>query len=365
MDGIKEGLKLKFEDTNIALLGTIFEKKLRLERAEAEPEWKKIKKEPGLMIWRIEKFNVVPWPKEQYGTFYQGDSYIILNITQPTDHLEFRAHMWVGKESTCDETGTAAYKIVELDDYFDRKVTLIYEAQDYESKLFLSYFKTIIILEGGIDTGFKPVQPDEYRTRLLHVRGIGSCVHSSEVPLSVNSLNNEDVFIIDDGLTIYNWRGEKSTGFEKFHGMTICEKLRKDRFGKPTIISIEQGEKNEQLKKFFEDLSSEKLGEKKGVPSDMIIGCHKKMMRLSDANGVLEMKEVPYDKSQLKSDDTFLIDRGDNIFVWVGKNASNNEKRYGFVFAKKYQDLEKRNTHLPIIALEEGQLKEEIEMCFK
>jgi hypothetical protein len=31
----------------------------------------------GLWIWRIEKFNVVPWPKEKYGHFYSG-LYIVI-----------------------------------------------------------------------------------------------------------------------------------------------------------------------------------------------------------------------------------------------------------------------------------------------
>ena len=97
----------------------------------------------------------------------------------------------------------------------------------------------------------------------------------------------------------------------------------------------------------------------------MKMGCHKKMMKLSDEGGKLEMTEVPYGKDQLKSDDTFLIDRGDNIYVWVGKGASNDEKRFGFIFAKKYQDVEKRTKNLPIITLEEGQMQPEIDMCFK
>ena len=58
-------------------------------------------------------------------------------------------------------------------------------------------------------------------------------------------------------------------------------------------------------------------------------------------------------------------DRGDNTYVWVGKKASYDEKRFGFVFAKKYQSAEKRNPNLPVILLEEGQMQSEIDMCFK
>tara|TARA_R110002050_G_scaffold10783_2_gene36570 strand:+ start:69 stop:260 length:192 start_codon:yes stop_codon:yes gene_type:complete len=31
-----------------------------------------------VQIWRVEKFEVKEWPEEEYGRFYEGDSYIIL-----------------------------------------------------------------------------------------------------------------------------------------------------------------------------------------------------------------------------------------------------------------------------------------------
>ena len=64
---------------------------------------------------------------------------------------------------------TAAYKIVELDDVFDRKIVLFREAQGYESDTFLEYFKTIRNMEGGIELGFKKVPVECYKHRLLHV----------------------------------------------------------------------------------------------------------------------------------------------------------------------------------------------------
>jgi len=60
---------------------------------------------------------VVAWPLEEYGKFYNGDSYIILNTykTPPSDELLYDVHFWIGQYSTQDEYGTAAYKTVELD----------------------------------------------------------------------------------------------------------------------------------------------------------------------------------------------------------------------------------------------------------
>lgn len=97
--------EIKFEDTNIALIGSDLDKELRKKKANAEPEWQKIPKEPCLLVWRIEKFEIKPWPKNQYGQFYTGDSYIVLSIKKEGDALEYTAFMWIGVASTQDERG--------------------------------------------------------------------------------------------------------------------------------------------------------------------------------------------------------------------------------------------------------------------
>ena len=57
------------------------------------------------------------WPKDEYGKFYNGDSYIILNTykDEDSDALLYDVHFWIGQYSSQDEYGTAAYKTVELD----------------------------------------------------------------------------------------------------------------------------------------------------------------------------------------------------------------------------------------------------------
>ena len=107
---------VKFEDSNMFNFGTEIETQVKKHSAEGEQEWKEITEEAGLLIWRIEKFQVKKWPKADYGKFYDGDTYIVLNTTKDeNDKLEREAHMWVGNHTTADESGTAAYKIVEFE----------------------------------------------------------------------------------------------------------------------------------------------------------------------------------------------------------------------------------------------------------
>jgi len=88
------------EDSNIALLGsdvsyiiclalnfgnfinlsTQLEKHVREHGGDKEPAWQSAGQKEGLQIWRIEKFLVKLWPAESFGTFYDGDSYIVLYV---------------------------------------------------------------------------------------------------------------------------------------------------------------------------------------------------------------------------------------------------------------------------------------------
>ena len=46
----------------------------------ARSQWQDIDpQKTGLHVWRIEKFKVVAWPRQKYGKFFNGDSYIVLH----------------------------------------------------------------------------------------------------------------------------------------------------------------------------------------------------------------------------------------------------------------------------------------------
>lgn len=361
----------KFEDSNMALFGTEVEKNLKYKNAENEPQWHTIPKEPCLMIWRIEKFEVVPWPKEQYGSFYQGDTYIVLSISKDGDTLDYTAFMWVGKESTQDETGTGAYKIVELDDFFHGAVELVYEAQGDETEEFVDLFDDIIIMEGGCPSGFKKVEKITYPVRLLVVtKNEKKKTISYEAPLVLSSLTKEDAFILDTGMELYCWRGENAGGFKKFDAASICNKIKSSRGGHPTIKIFEEGDTGTKalMDKYLED-------DLKGGKPNVVLRSRrrqkkkeeeypKKMFRLCDESGELKMTEVKYGKENLDSKDTFLIDNGRYIFIWNGKEASLNEKRSGLNYAKKYQETCGRKINNAIVNAKEGSKKFPIEKIF-
>jgi len=162
-------------DSNIANLGSDLDKKIRQAAAQTEDAWKGAGKKLGLEIWRIEKFHVKTIAKETFGQFYSGDSYILLHTYKKrpdSDALAWDVHFWLGKFTTQDEAGTAAYKTVELDDLLGGAPVQHREVQGHESELFMGYFKNqkleLWMVELILDSStlnLKNTKPDYYTSR--------------------------------------------------------------------------------------------------------------------------------------------------------------------------------------------------------
>lgn len=113
---------------------------------------------------------------------------------------------------------------MELDTLLGDQPVQHREVEGHESPLFLSYFKEaggIRILEGGVDSGFNQIKPEEYGTRLLWVKGRKN-VRVVQVPMHTSSLNSGDVFILDEGLTLTQWNGKDSGKDERMKVRWVC-----------------------------------------------------------------------------------------------------------------------------------------------
>merc|ERR1712188_16650 len=312
-----------WKDSNMALFGSDTEKSVKKESAEAEPAWAVAGKEPGLQIWRIVKFQVTEWEKEQYGEFYEGDSYIILNTWTEEDceGLKYDVHFWIGKYSTQDEYGTAAYKTVELDTYLGDAPIQHREVQGHESTLFKSYFESISLLKGGADSGFRRVVPEAYEPRLFHVQRQKDRKKTVvQVDLLRGNLKSEDAFVIDNGLHVYQWNGSKCSADEKFKAAAVVSDIASKRAGCKTHKLEERATKDDHpammLLKAGETEAKEEI---KGT---------KEMFRVSDEDGSLDLDPVDgYGRDRLESKDVFFVNSGEHVYCWIGKEASVDERK--------------------------------------
>ncbi|KAJ6611421.1 hypothetical protein B0H10DRAFT_1809513 [Mycena sp. CBHHK59/15] len=337
------------KDSNIALLGSDLEKHVREEAGDKEMAWMNAGTAVGIQTWRIEKFTVVEWPKDRIGSFYDGDSYIVLNTYKKTPDakaLSYDLHFWLGENTTQDEAGTAAYKTVELDDHLHGIPVQYREVQGFESTRFLSYFPHFVCLRGGVATGFHrvtaPPPLDLHKLYLIKLFKAGnkSSLVVREVAAVASSIVEGDVYILDNGTHVWQFNTKTSAGKEKFKAAEFAQSLVSTRQGHCDIKVYDEGESGagKFLAEFGEDTQVSPPHPSAGVAAD----ASPNLFRLSDASGSVTFEAVETaSRTSLSSADAFLLDHSYDhahpaIYVWLGKDASLAEQRLAPQYAQKY-----------------------------
>jgi len=351
----------KVEDSNLALFGTDVEKNIKRAAAATEPAWTNAGKEIGIQIWRIEKFNVKSWPKDQYGSFYSGDSYIVLHTYQKPNaaKFSFNAHFWLGAHTSQDEAGTAAYKTVELDAMLHDEPVQFREVQGSESEQFLSVFPNhqIRIMEGGIGSGFKHVEPEKYEPHLFELKGKKK-IRAVQVAVSPASLNSGDSFVLDAGLRVFCWHGKTAGAFQKAQAAILAETINSERSDKCNVRVFEEGQ---DAAPFWEVLGvkGNPPAVKPANPPADETPFVSKLLRVTDrTSGQMVITEVAsgkISKKLLDPVDAFILDIGVQVFVWIGKKADKAEKANGLNVAAEYVKKDKsRDPSTSIVRVLEG-----------
>lgn len=194
---------------------------------DLDPAFQGAGQKAGIEIWRIEKLSPVPVPKSSHGKFYTGDSYIILKTSaSKTGALRHDIHYWLGADTSQDEAGASAIKTIELDAALGGRAVQYREVQGHETEKFLSYFKPCIIpLKGGIASGFKHVEEEEYKNCLYICQG-KHVVHVKEVPFARSSLNHDDIFILDTKSKIFQFNGSNSSIQERAKALEVVQYIK-------------------------------------------------------------------------------------------------------------------------------------------
>ncbi|URE45110.1 Villin headpiece domain [Musa troglodytarum] len=285
----------------------------------------------GTEIWRIENFQPVPLPKSDYGKFYSGDTYIILQTTSGKGGAYlYDIHFWIGKESSQDESGTAAIKTVELDSILGGRAVQHRELQGFESDKLLSYFKPCIIpLEGGFASGFRKPEEEKFETRLYVCRG-KRVVRMKQVPFARSSLNHDDVFILDTEKKIYQFNGANSNIQERAKALEVVQYL-KDTYheGKCDVAIIDDGnlQAESDSGEFWVLFGGFAPIGKKIISEDDVVLETTPSRLYSIVDGQLKLEEGTLSKAMLENNKCYLLDCGAEIFIWVGRVTQVDERK--------------------------------------
>ncbi|KAE9377686.1 putative actin-binding protein Fragmin [Stipitochalara longipes BDJ] len=373
-EGLTHLKEYDIKDSNVELIGTEIDHKVKYNSAATEPAWNNgtVGQVAGLYIWRIEDFEVVVWPKAKAGQFYDGDSYIVLHSfkvgeKEGKEQLIHDIFFWLGSKTSQDEAGTAAYKTVELDKFLKGVATQHREIQQSPSDEFMALFPRIKILSGGVRSGFRhvdqDVEPKEISTLLRIFKHPGKGRADSMVVIEVDptwqSLNDEDVFVLDKGDKIWVWQGKKCSPMEKAKAAQVVNDLTLAKH-----IDVEVLAQTDSRSRLVVDLLGGRDADQTSFHAPRPVSSSRatagstrprKLFRLSDSSGELSFDLVkdgaPIQRADLDGNDVFLVDIGSAIWVWRGLGASKAEKAMWLNVAQSYirqlqGGAENENAHL-------------------
>ncbi|XP_030927691.1 villin-2 isoform X4 [Quercus lobata] len=326
--------------------------------AKLDPAFQGAGQRVGTEIWRIENFQPVPLPKSEYGKFYMGDCYIVLQTAQGKGGAyTLDIHFWIGKDSSQDESGTAALKTVELDAVLGGRAVQHREIQGYESDKFLSYFKPCIIpLEGGVASGFKTPEEDIFETRLYVCRG-KRVVRMKQVPFARSSLNHDDVFILDTQNKIYQFNGANSNIQERAKALEVIQFLKeKYHVGTCDVAIVDDGKLDTESDsgEFWVLFGGFAPIGKKVTSEDDIIPEATPAKLYSITDGQVKIVESGLSKSLLENNKCYLLDCGAEVFVWIGRVTQVEERKAAVQVAEEFLTGQNRPKSTRITRLIQG-----------
>ncbi|XP_078170787.1 villin-5-like isoform X1 [Carex rostrata] len=308
---------------------------------DLDPAFQGAGQKAGLEIWRIENFKPVPVPKDSYGKFFVGDSYIVLKTTgMKNGSLRHEIHYWLGKDTSQDEAGAAAVKTVELDAALGGRAVQHREVQGNETDKFLSYFKPCILPQpGGATSGFKHIEvnAEEHVTRLYVCKG-KHVVHVKEVPFARSSLNHDDIFILDTKSKIFQFNGSNSSIQERAKALEVVQYL-KDTYhgGQCEVAAVDDGKlmADADAGEFwgffggFAPLPRRTVSDDGGkvqVTSAKLLGIR---------GGKLEpVGAETLSRELLETNNCYLLDCGAELYVWTGRSTSLEERKAAIAAAE-------------------------------
>mmetsp|Transcript_11643 Transcript_11643/g.27294 ORF Transcript_11643/g.27294 Transcript_11643/m.27294 type:complete len:401 (-) Transcript_11643:460-1662(-) len=384
--------------THYPSVGSEVDHKVKEAAAQGEEAWEGVGEEAGVRVWRIEQFKVVPWPEEQYGQFFKGDSYIVLHsyVQRGETALLHDVHIWIGSDSSQDEYGTAAYKMVEADEFLGGAAVQHRQVEGLEADEFVDLFDLVEYFDGGVASGFTKVEPTVEKPLFFRYdEREGSRSRTLvQVPLSIESMQSTHGFILfADPSKVWAWHGSEMRVVDKVACTSQGEKL--CTLG--TVKVLGQGWDDTDDEEFWSylrheadideaDVTEDSTGailsrsigitpraptNRKSLVSSLTTFRPKMFLVPAEPTAPLEelgvgsvvqkaMRKNPMQflrkpTSGLDESDVYLIDTGWKIFVWIGKDADPGEKVAALGAADRYAAIEPRANELPVTVLKSGQ----------
>ncbi|XP_075037159.1 villin-1 isoform X2 [Mixophyes fleayi] len=300
-------------------------------------------------VWRIENLELAPVEKKWLGHFYGGDCYLILYKYLVNNKYHYIIYIWQGRHASQDEIAASAYQAVALDQQYDNQPVQIRVTMGKEPSHLMAIFKgKVVVYAGGTSRADNDEPPPE--VRLFHVHGTNEYnTKAFEVPVRASSLNSNDVFVLKTKGTCFLWCGKGCSGDEREMAKNVADLISR---GEKAVVA--EGKEPDE---FWLALGGKSQYANDKRLQEQTLDISPRLFECSNQTGKFVATEITdYNQDDLEDDDVFLLDAWDQVFLWIGKNANESEKRDAALTAQDYLKSHPsgRDRDTPIIVVKEG-----------
>lgn len=304
-------------------------------------------------VWRVENLELAPVDPKGYGYFYGGDCYLILYTYLVNNKKCYLLYIWQGRNATQDELAASAFQAVDLDQKYNGEPVQVRVTMGKEPRHFMAMFKgKMVIFDGGTSRG--GCSDPEPPVRLFQVRGSDqSNTKTIEVPALATSLNSNDVFLLKSQTGIYLWCGKGSSGDERAMAKEVS-----------SVISLGSDRSFEEIVAEGQEPVEfwELLGGKAPYANDkrlqqVVLDHEPRLFECSNKTGRFIANEITrFTQDDLSEGDVMLLDTWDQLFLWIGKEANEVERKEAVATSREYLRTHpgNRDPDTPIVMIKQG-----------
>jgi hypothetical protein len=248
--------------------------------------------------------------------------------------------------------------------------------------MFLDYFhKQITYWEGGIESGFRHVEPTKEDPQLFHIKGHikAGTIRMTQEPCRRDHMNSGDVFVLMAGedSCCWMWVGKDSNKDEKSKGMEVAKAF----CTKGSVKVLDEGVNDgpEEAKAFWEHIQTkvsvlgpikrnvtiQKADNKDDKGRSYVPTLFRIPEKLGDtltkvakskpiSTGPTKEKRPKIQRTFLKENHAYLLDTGFHVYVWMGKKTKPAIRVLAVHHAETYFNSWKRPI-LPVTIVKQGQ----------
>ncbi|PIA48474.1 hypothetical protein AQUCO_01400812v1 [Aquilegia coerulea] len=274
-------------------------------------------------VWCINGSAKTPIAKEDIGKFYSGDCYIVLYTYHSSERKEdYYLSIWIGKDSVQDDQMMATRLTKTMANSLKGRPVQGRIIQGKEPPQFVALFQPMVILKGGISSGYKKLITDKDLTDDTYTADGVALIRISGTSLH----DNKTVQVDAPGATL---------------------KLAKEGTENSTFWFALGGKQGYTSKK---------------EAQETVRDAH--LYTFSFNKGKFEVFEVyNFSQDDLLTEDMLILDTHAEVFVWVGQSVDTKEKEKAFEIGQKYIEMasawEGLSRDVPLYKVTEGN-----EPCF-